>query len=650
MNYLHSNYLEVKNLKYSGLRSEFKQGNDQQLEAFINDSKCLALDCETTGLDAHSNKISLVQLSDTTDTHVVAYDELKTLINLLNQKERKYIIHNAKFDLRFLFQAGLHYDKVVVYDTFLLECIIRNSATKVEAKLSTLLFKYFNIELSKEDQTAWIDLDYRNLNGRLLEYAVKDVAYLHKLLKAQAELITQFDLVESVKLEMQFVKALALIENNGVLLDKEIWKANLANNVEVQQGYAAELEAICVASFNVNSTKQLKEKLRELGYTLPTNKDGKETTAKDKLRELQPTTADNGFLASVLGLKEVGKMINSFGETYFNNINSKTGRIHSSFRQMLATGRMSSSKPNMQNLPRLKEVRQAFTASKGYKLITADYSSQEVLVLADLAGEQTIIDYYANNVDIHSKNATVIYKDLTGETVEINKENNPAWKDNISYRDLAKKVTFKLNYGGSAYTLKQDLACDEATANAIVNALNSAYEKQTAWQYEKMKEAVNVGYIQFNDVTKGKYFWKELSQVKAELAQLGYMILTPANTKPLIMFNRDLNPSRYDPDRVRELRMQFGKYLRSCQNYPIQATGANIVKQAIILITNYFVANSLDARIVNTVHDEIVVEAAETIATEVAEVVEKLMIEAGNMFIKSCAIKVETSIADHWQK
>lgn len=653
MRFLHSNYINKEELKKTGLLCELSTAVIKDLERFLKESKVIALDIETTGLDPYKDTITLIQLCNTAgEIHLVVADKVGQVIKLLNQYERKYIIHNSKFDLSFLFKNGLLFKSVKIIDTMLIESLLTNSNKNTEKNLKALLIKYLGKQLDKEDQKSWINLNFKNITGSLIEYACNDVIYLHDLLKAQQRLIIEKNLKEAVILEFDFVKCLTLIELNGIKLDKEVWRNNIQTNVEIQNNVLENIEGVLLGKeINLNSPAQIKKHLKELGYDLPTNKDGKETTSKDKLKQLKSVDTDKGFLKYYLSFKEVNKLVNAFGETYYNNINTITGRIHCSFRQILSTTRLSSSKPNMQNLPRAAAVRSAFVAKQGYKLITADYSSQEIIVLADLAKETSIIEFYKNGVDIHSKNATIIYKALNNTELEITKDVNPIWKDNITYRDLAKKVVFKLNYGGSAYTLQTDLSCDESTANSIIEALNQAYYNQTLWQVAKMKKALDLGYIEFNDVTKAKYFWSELKSIKGELLSLGYFINTYSNVKkPFISKHPQLKAQMYNPERIKEIRKEFGKFLRCCQNYPIQATGANIMKQAIINITEKLTASGIDVQIVNTVHDEIVLEVEDSIVNDVMELVRKEMIKAGNRFIKSCEIKVDISASKCWSK
>jgi DNA polymerase I-like protein with 3'-5' exonuclease and polymerase domains len=663
MIYIYSDILKARKF----INIQLHDGTDELLERFFSSNNKIALDTETTGLCPFVNELSIVQLSDGKDIHIIAQDKVKKLVSIMNKEKKTYIIHNAKFDLKFLLTWGLEYNKVSVIDTMLLSQIAYNGF-KREHNLKYLLFVELGIEISKGEQKSFIDLDYRSITSEMLKYASIDVLHLHKLVDVLTIRLKDFDLKESVKLEMAFVKALTLIEMNGFFLHTEKWKTNITKNernqlkllqqlnnywdlekLKLDGEYNYKIGSEHLSNPNFNSPTQVKTVLKTIGYTLPINAQGKETTSKDKLKDLEVLEGDE-FLTSFIDFKEVSKLVNSFGEKYFNNINKNTHRIHCNFKQFLNTGRLSSSKPNIQNLPKSDEVRSCFRSSIGYSLITCDYSSQEVILLSYFSGETQIIEAYKNEEDLHALNATVIYKAINGVDKIITKDEDEDFNEDYTYRSLAKPVIFALNYGGSAYTLQMNLGLTKEASEKIVKGLANAYSKQTEWQNALIKKSIIDGYITFNNVVKGKFFFPALHSSYKKLMEYGYRVDGNNNLIWHADFMKKDERIIWDKEEIKKLKMIVSSAKRKCLNYPIQASGSNIMKSAICLITDYLLYNNIDGKIVNSVHDELVVEVKDEIAEEVKIKIKEFMLLAAEPFLEDCPIRITSTIAKAWQK
>ena len=402
----------------NAFEGKFKQISLQDSINKVKNLEFIGLDTETEGLDPHTKKLLTIQLGNKEEQIVfdIASHNGKLpqeLIDFLNTSDSTFIIQNAKFDLQFLYKQGVVLDKV--YDTMLVETIITNGFLGVSRSLKAMCLKYFDVDL---DKTVRGQIITKGLNAAVIEYAAYDVYYLEDIMEAQMKLVNGAKLNGAVRLDNEFVKTLAYMEFCGIKLDWPKWKANAEedlielfekrnelNNWLLEQGYTKYFSGMldiftgqqdCL--FNWDSPKQVLELFESIGINCVVKQGGEERKSVEE-KVIGKFKDDFPILKLYFDYKGKAKQCSTYGLSWESMINSKTGRIHTSFKQLMNTGRLSSgdaraNKPNLQNLPGDQFTRSCFVAEKGNKFIAVDYSSQEQIILANFSLEPNLLNFY----------------------------------------------------------------------------------------------------------------------------------------------------------------------------------------------------------------------------------------------------------------
>ena len=308
----------------------------------------IAVDTETQGRDCHSKKILSLQIGDDINQWVI---DCRT-VNILRFKEllesKTCIFHNAKFDYKFLKHAGIVVENI--YDTMLAECVIYCGYEKFGYSLKDVTKRYLNIDLDKSTRGEFYKLESEPFTDKQIEYAALDVTYLHQIMKMQQESIKKYNLEYCVNLENEVVKALADIEYNGFILNKERWLQNTIDYEDRLQQMEDTLDNIVLSdpvlcdlhkpkyaqgnlfgfhdrilSINYASPTQIKEICHQLGFFVEST-DDRELT---KLAKLHP------FFKELQNYRELAKIVSTYGRSFLNYINRHTGKIHTDFWQVL---------------------------------------------------------------------------------------------------------------------------------------------------------------------------------------------------------------------------------------------------------------------------------------------------------------------------
>ena len=402
----------------NAFEGKFKQISLQDSINKVKNLEFIGLDTETEGLDPHTKKLLTIQLGNKEEQivfDIASYNGKlpQELIDFLNTSKSTFIIQNAKFDLQFLYKQGVILDKV--YDTMLVETIITNGFLGVSRSLKAMCLKYFDVDL---DKTVRGQIITKGLNAAVIEYAAYDVYYLEDIMKAQMKLVNGAKLNGAVRLDNEFVKTLAYMEFCGIKLDWPKWKANAEkdlvelfekrtelNNWLLEQGYTKYFSGMldiftgqqdCL--FNWDSPKQVLELFESIGINCVVKQGGEERKSVEE-KVIGKFKDDFPILKLYFDYKGKAKQCSTYGLSWESMINSKTGRIHTSFKQLMNTGRLSSgdaraNKPNLQNLPGDQFTRSCFVAEEGNKFIAVDYSSQEQIILANFSLEPNLLNFY----------------------------------------------------------------------------------------------------------------------------------------------------------------------------------------------------------------------------------------------------------------
>ncbi len=589
------------------------------------------LDTETEGMFDHMNKIVMLQLYHDNVTYVidVRYCDILPLKDYL---ENLLVVgQNLKFDYKFLKLHGIELTNI--YDTFLAECCITNGLEDRQLSLEALAKKYCNIFLDKSVRNQFIDLKGNPFTEKQIVYGVSDVTCLDQIKRKQEEKIKELDIEAWVQNEMEACLPLADIEYNGMGFDKEAWlklalkaetntkvyeeeldqlvreepKLSKFVNKEVQCNMFAGIEEGFSHSRDVNikwsSPAQMDKVFKALGLEL-------ESTGERFLSKYQQQYP---IIKKFIDYKKQAKLVSTYGKDFLKYINPNTQRIHTSFWQILDTTRVSSGdaySPNMQNIPAKIEYRNCFIPKPGYMMVSCDFSGQELRLTAHGSKEPLWVDAFNKGEDLHSNVASMVFN-IPLENVR----DKPDFLRGKSYRDAAKTVNFGLVYGMSKFKLADTLSIKVDDADKIIKD----YFKAT---------------VRLNEF---------LGQCRAYGVKYGYI----RSFKPYSIIRNFPNwmSGQMEPK-------EMGAIERASMNTPIQASGGQMTKRALVLLRTYIKENKLEnlVYIVMTVHDQIDCEVIADFAEEWSVIQKNIMEEAGKEIIKNVPVLSEITISESWTK
>jgi DNA polymerase I-like protein with 3'-5' exonuclease and polymerase domains len=581
-----------------------KTGEELRLAVeHLNKHSVVGLDTETTDLDPYNARLRLIQLATPDGVRIIDLDAfgdgnheaLAPLKQFLAASRPVKILHNAKFDAKFI-KHNLGIDLGGIFDTLLASQLVSAGDIEERHGLDVVASRYLNEFVDKSERLSNWEFE---LSEAQLEYAARDAAILLPLREKLIERIKSDDLVRVAQLEFECVLPVANLELNGFFMRKELWleqlaivekkRAELANDLQEILGVDAAQGSLfgpARANINLDSHQQLTESLTRMGIPVP------DSTRNWKL---QPLAAQYPVIATLLEYRTVQKALTSYGQNMIDLINPATGRLHADFRQIGApTGRFSCTNPNIQQVPHAVEYRRCFSGHPhGRKLVIADYSQIELRILAEFSGDQGFIGAFNSGADLHRVTAAQVFNVAADQ---VSKEQ----------RDFAKRLNFGVVYGIGAQRFSIMTGVSVSEAENVLRKYFATYRGLDTYLREAANRAVRD---------------KQSRTASGRLVRF-----------------------RFD-----ELdRQQISMTQRNGKNTPIQGTSADILKRALRLLEDDLRGTS--AKLVNIIHDEIVVEVDADDAPEMAARVERAMCAAGEEYLKTVPVKVETEIAEEWVK
>ncbi|MDB4349713.1 DNA polymerase I [Omnitrophica bacterium] len=522
---------------------------------------------------------------------------LEKLKDILQDENVRKIGQNIKYEKLILLNYGIDL-RGIAFDTMVASYLL--SPSKLNHNLGDISLEYLGHKMTpitdligKGKKAITMDqVDIETVSRYCCEdsdvtFRLKNI--LRKRLKEQGldDLFYQ--------IEMPLIDVLASMEFKGVALDSDLLKVMSKEMESATVKNAADIHEMCDCEFNINSPKQLSEVLFGK-LDLPVIKRTKTGISTDE-EVLKKLSVEHAVPAAILEYRELMKLKSTYIDSLPKLINPKTGRLHTSFNQTItATGRLSSSQPNLQNIPIKREmgrkVRQAFiTASDKYILLSSDYSQVELRILAHLSGDSRLIDAFKNDRDIHAFTASLVY-DIPEEKVT------------QDMRGQAKTVNFGIIYGMSAFGLSKSLEIEPAKAQEFIDAYFERYHDVKAYLDETIEEARQNGFV------------------------------------ATLMKRR-----RYIPDIASEnVRLrQFAE--RTAINTPIQGSAADLIKAAMIEVQNEFKRKRLKSSMILQVHDELVFEVLKTELKKVKKIVKEKMEHIAELKVP---IKTNISVGRNW--
>src|SRR2546421_4519921 len=572
----------------------------------LSNTQVIGLDTETTDLDPYLSRLRLIQLATPDSVFIVDVnrfadadlkrgDALAPLRQLFSSPRPIKIAHNAKFDAKFI-KHNLGVDLVGLFDTLLASQLVSAGDIEQRHGLEAIAGRYLNEAVDKTERLSNWEFE---LSEAQLQYAARDAAVLIPLREKLIDRIKSLGLIQCAQLEFECVMPVVDLELTGFYMNKDRWleqlaivekkRAELANELQEMLGEGVAQASLFEpprANINLDAQQQVTEALTRLGIPLP------DSTRNWKL---QPLALQYPVVAKLLEYRTMQKALTSYGQNMVELINPKTGRLHADFRQIGApTGRFACTNPNIQQVPHAVEYRRCFMGHpEGRRLIIADYSQIELRILAEFSGDEGFIQAFNSGADLHRVTAAQVFNVSQDQVTK-------------EQRDFAKRLNFGVVYGIGAQRFSMMTGLGVNEAENVLRRYFATYRKLDAYLKESASRAVS-----------------------EKQARTG--------SGRLVKFNYDPSDRQQD-----SMTQRYGK------NAPIQGTSAVRLKRALRLLSDELRETS--AKIVNIIHDEIVVEVDEGEAAQVAQTVERTMCAAGEEYVQAVPVKVESQFASEWTK
>lgn len=573
-------------------------------EALANE-EFLGFDTETTELDPRDGELRLVQFCGGKGSILVDLvhfrnagklsetDELRPLRDLIENERVTKVAHNAKFDAKWV-RHHLGCELNGIFDTYLASVLISAGDGDRRHSLADVTQFFTGTELDKSEQVS--DWGAAELSQSQLEYAARDAAILLPLREQIAERLANDKLEGVAQLEFEAVMPVAEMELTGFFLDADRWR-ELYDKVKKDQTLAADdlqdmlsagvAQASLFGRSEINLDSQAQVSAALTNLGVPMP----ETT---RAWQLQPLAEQYPVVGKLLEYRAAQKSVTSFGENILDHIRQDTGRVHADFRQIGApTGRFACSNPNLQQIPHDPAYRRCFKAPDGRKLVIADYSQIELRILAGFSGDKRFIEAFVSGTDFHSATASQMFgvdaRDVSAEQ-----------------RSFAKRLNFGVVYGIGASRFAMMTGVSQRDAEETLRRYFSTYPRLDAWLRDAARNVVDT---------------------------------RTARTASGRMMRFRLDESD---------RQQIAAAQRNGKNMPIQGTSADILKRALRLLHNELRGSS--AKLVNIVHDEIVVECDTADAETTLDKLGSAMKRAAEEYVREVPVVVDATIADEWIK
>ncbi len=525
---------------------------------------------------------------------------LNSLKPLLENPNKNKVGQNLKYDANVLANYAIELQGIK-HDTMLESYVFNSVATK--HNMDDLAKKYLDIETIHYEDVAGKGAKQICFSEVPLEqagpYAAEDADItlrLHHVLSAK---LNNFESLQKLyhEIEIPLISVLSRIEQNGVLIDSAMLaqqSLELANHIIALEQHAHDLAG---QVFNLGSPKQIQEILYDQ-QNLPVLKKtpkGQPSTAESVLQEL---ALDYPLPKLILEFRSMSKLKSTYTDKLPQQINDKTGRVHTSYHQAVAaTGRLSSSDPNLQNIPirsaEGRKIRQAFIAPKGFKLIAADYSQIELRIMAHLSADEGLLTAFSKGLDIHSATAAEVF----GVGVE---------QVTTDLRRSAKAINFGLIYGMSAFGLAQQLGLSRSQAQSYIDLYFARYPGVKNYMDNIRELAKQQGYV---ETLFGRRLY--LPEINARNAA----------------------------------RRQYAE--RTAINAPMQGTAADIIKIAMLKSDQWLKENNSSAKMIMQVHDELVFEVAEEQTEDLCDSIRNIMCSAAQLDVP---LIVDIGVGDNWDE
>jgi DNA polymerase-1 len=642
---------------------------DMKLDRF----PAIAIDTETTGLEARNCEIFCVQIGTGENNYIIhMYDDNYVFQDLIPYIDGKVLVgHNILFDLGFFYKYDFWPREV--RDTMLASKILHNGDPRERHDFGHVMKRELDITYDKTEQKN-IHLVKLSQASTII-YSFNDVDKLLTLHSVLVGKLIDRGSIETYKLHYRYVKALAYMEQCGLPISSEKWSAkmeeDISNSFKWKQTieeyihnnlpkYADDQldlfeEGMKKVNVSVNSAKQMLQVFNAFG--IPTiDKDG-----KDSINENVISKSKHEFVEMWLKYQVANHRVTTFGESIYNRIENE--RIYTNFNPMVDTARLSTRRGNINflNFPADKTTRYCFKANEGNVMIVCDYSGQETVIVADLSGDEAMTKSVVEGADLHCLLARVLFPEIEHLSDE---EIVAKHKDK---RNASKAPRFAMSYGGNAFTIHMNEGIPLKRAQEIEDGFKNLHSGLYAWGDRVFQASIKTGYIESVDGWKLRLpFYEDFVTLKSKVDSISRDEWTQYK-----IGKTDFKKKFEEYDKGREYTYQFPKsvelynekkvfvskyfklrseYLRLCLNNPVQARAAHQLKLATVLLFDWIIEKNYQWKVLlcNSIHDEIVLEVPEDMAEEITPKLGEFMVTAGNHYLTNLTIKADAHYNDSW--
>jgi DNA polymerase-1 len=527
-------------------------------------------------------------------------DTLASLRPLLEDPSLQKIGHDLKFDAIVLARHGVSLQGLAT-DTMLASYLL--DATRSSHPLEELALEHAGYKALSEEDVCGRGakaVSFRAIGvDKALDYAGERADLALQLEPALLGLLDQEGLTPLYRdLELPLIPVLVDIERAGIRVDGKALSSQSAHVEQELARRSAQIFEMAGEEFNINSPQQLSKILFDKLQLPSLKRNIKTKTASTAVEVLEELALAHDMPRLILEWRALQKLKGTYIDALPQLVNPETGRVHTCFNQAVAaTGRLSSSDPNLQNIPIRtelgREIRGAFVAEPGHVLISADYSQIELRVLAHLSGDEALVDAFRKDEDIHDRTALKVFGEKSG----------------LGYHELrrrAKIINYALLYGKTAFTLAKDIGVSQDAAQEFINAYFAGFPSVRAFIDNLLATARETGVVK---------------------TMFGRRRLVP-----------DLTSRNY------QIRTGAERY---AVNFPIQGSAADILKRAMIDVHRELQATASRARMILTVHDELLFEAPQEAADETSALVRERMEAAVQLGVP---LTVEVGVGANWKE
>jgi len=554
------------------------------------------------------------QTKKETSNQLSIEDVFSKLRNWIEDPKKEKALQNSKFDRQIFFNHGLDL-KGVTFDTLLADYLLNNQEKHGLSEISFRLFGFkppsFKETVGKNKDFSFVDIDEASI------YCGYDVFLTFKIVKIFKESFSKekdelIKLFEEIELPLEPV--LSQMEMNGITIDIPYLDKLSKELKSTLEDIESKVYELAEESFNLSSPKQLGEILFEkLNLDKKKSRKTKTGWSTDAV-VLERLDDEHEIIQHLIKHRTLSKLLSTYIDALPNLINEKTGRVHTNFNQAAtATGRLSSSNPNLQNIPVRTEfsrrIRKAFLPEKNWKLLSADYSQIELRILAHLADEEILINAFHKNDDIHSLTARLIF-----EREEISSEE----------RRVGKTINFGVIYGMGIKKFARSTGVSTPEAKEFLIKYKERYSKIFKFLELQERLALSKGYV--------KTIFGRKREFKFDKNGLGRLI--------------GKDPYEIDLQSARRAGME-AQSLRAAANAPIQGSSADIIKIAMVQLNKKFIEMNVPAKMLLQVHDELLFEVEPDSLEITTKLVKKTMEDCVKLNVP---LLVDIGIGDNWME